>query len=462
VVQGDGTWPNSVFPMLGFPSCHLDFGDVWGRRVMMGISPSTFELRTDEFRDLVRRSREVVLLAAITGAITGLMVRFFELVVSEFAFDVILHGPIWLGAIAPGIGLVLSAILLRTVGNSASSATTDEYLRAFHDPEYPLRPRAFLGRMAAAVTTLGSGGALGLEGPSMYGGSALGAMIQRRLPAAFRGADHRTLLVSGAAAGVAAIFKAPATGAIFALEVPFRDQMARRMLLPALVASASGYLVFVALSDTRPIFTFESETQASFQYRDLAGAVLIGITCAVGARVFSRLIRFAKGFTLRPIAIRVVLSSIILALLFGISRGLTGESLSLGSGYEVIIWLGTDEHALWLLAAVFVIRLLATAATLAGGGVGGLFIPLVVAGAIVGRSVGEIVNPLDPALYVLLGVAAFLGAGYRVPLAAVMFVAETTGQPGFIVPALFAAVAAELVMGEQSITTFQRAPDRPG
>ena len=59
--------------------------------------------------------------------------------------------------------------------------------------------------------------------------------------------------------------------------------------------------------------------------------------------------------------------------------------------------------------------------------------------------VGDIVNPLDPTLYVLLGIAAFLGAGYRVPLAAVMFVAEATGQPGFIVPALFAAVAAELV-----------------
>jgi len=45
-----------------------------------------------------------------------------------------------------------------------------------------------------------------------------------------------------------------------------------------------------------------------------------------------------------------------------------------------------------------------------------------------------------------------------VPLAAVMFVAETTGRPNFIVPALFAAVAAELVMGEQSITTYQRRP----
>ena len=427
----------------------------------MGWRPSTFDIRTEEFRDLVRRSREVVLLAAITGAVTGLFVRFFEYIVVEVVFERIVHGPLWVGAVAPGIGLVLTAILLNTVGNGASPATSDEYLRAFHDPEYPLRLRAFVARMAASITTLGSGGAMGLEGPSMYGGSALGAMIQRRLPKAFKGVDHRTLLVAGAAAGVAAIFKAPATGAIFALEVPFRDQMARRMLLPALVASASGYLVFVALSTTDPIFSFQTDRAATFEYKDLAGAVLIGIFCAVGARSFSRLIRSAKAFTLRPTVIRVPLAGVTLAVLFVISRALTGESLTIGTGYEVIRWLA-EEHALWLLAAVFALRCLATAVTLGGGGVGGLFVPLVVGGAIVGRFVGDLVNPLDPTLYVLLGIAAFLGAGYRVPLAAVMFVAEATGQPGFIVPALFAAVAAELVMGEQSITTFQRSPERAG
>ena len=426
--------------------------------MMLGWRPTSFDIRGAEFRDLFRRSREVVLLAAVTGSITGVVVRFFEYVVVEVAYEHVVDGPLWVGAVAPGIGLALSAILLRTLGKGASSATSDEYLRAFHDPEYPLRARAFMGRMAASVTTLGMGAPMGLEGPSMYGGSALGAMIQRRLPAAFRGADHRTLLVAGAAAGVAAIFKAPATGAIFALEVPFRDQMARRMLLPALVASASGYLVFVALSNVRPIFTFENDGGAAFEYRDLAGAVLIGICCAVGARIFSSLIRYAKGFTLRPIGLRVGLSGVLLVVLFVISRGLTGESLTIGSGYGVIVWL-QQEHTLWLLAAVLVLRCLATATAVAGGGVGGLFIPLVVAGAIVGRGVGDIVNPLDPTLYVLLGMAAFLGAGYRVPLAAVMFVAETTGQPGFIVPALFAAVAAELVMGQQSITTFQRSPE---
>ena len=58
----------------------------------------------------------------------------------------------------------------------------------------------------------------------------------------------------------------------------------------------------------------------------------------------------------------------------------------------------------------------------------------------------------------MVGVAAFLGAGYRVPLAGVMFVAETTGQPGFVVPGLLAAVAAELVMGASSVTPYQRSP----
>lgn len=415
----------------------------------------------------MRRSREVVLLAAVTGALTGLFVRLFERVVIELFFDTLLEADWKWGLVVPSLGLVASALILRSVGAGASPATSDEYLRAFHDSEYPLRWRAFVGRIAAAITTLGSGGAMGLEGPSMYGGSAFGAMIQRRLPASFRGADYRTLLVAGAAAGVAAIFKAPATGAIFALEVPFRDQMARRMLLPALVASASGYLTFVALSSTRPIFVFTDETRVAslFDYVDILAAVMIGIGCALGARLFSKLIRMAKAFTLRPITTRLAVASAMMSAIYLLTRIVTsddwnpanGESLSIGPGYEVIAWLA-EPQALWVLATVLILRMCSTAATLAGGGVGGLFIPLVVGGAIVGRGVGDVFNTLDPTLYVLLGIAAFLGAGYRVPLAAVMFVAETTGQPGFIVPALFASVAADLVMGEVSITSFQRSP----
>jgi CIC family chloride channel protein len=427
--------------------------------MMRALRPESFEVRRDELRRLVRRSREVVLLAALTGVVTGLAVRGFEYLV-EHIFESVLEAPLWLLAIAPAIGFVLAALILRVIGGGASPATSDEYLRAFHDPAYRLRPRYLGARIAAAVATLGSGGALGLEGPSLYGGSALGSLIQRKLPAPFRGSDHRTLLVAGAAAGVAAIFKAPATGAIFALEVPYRDDMARRMLLPALVASATGYLTFVTLADTVPLLSVGEYSIPSFELIDLLGALIVGAACAIGARAFAKLMRIAKGFSLRALPLRLFVSSTMMVGLFFLARELTDLPLSLGTGYEVFNeWLFIENDiAIWLLFTVFLIRSLASAATTAAGGVGGVFIPLVVGGGIVGRMIAEIVHPARAQLYTLLGIAAFLGAGYRVPLAAVMFVAETTGKPNFVVPALFAAVAAELVMGEQSITVFQRRP----
>ena len=107
-------------------------------------------------------------------------------------------------------------------------------------------------------------------------------------------------------------------------------------------------------------------------------------------------------------------------------------------------------------------RCLATAVTVAGGGVGGLFVPLVVAGALLGRLAVGVVGDAHITLFVVIGVAAFLGAGYRVPLAAVMFVAETTGRPGFVVPGLLAAVAAMLVMGRGSVTAYQRGSQPEG
>ena len=93
---------------------------------------------------------------------------------------------------------------------------------------------------------------------------------------------------------------------------------------------------------------------------------------------------------------------------------------------------------------------------MAGGGVGGLFIPLVIQGALVGRAVGGVFDASNDTLFPVVGMAAFLGAGYRVPLAAVVFVAEFTGQPRFVVPGLIAAVTAQLVAGTDSVSAYQR------
>lgn len=95
--------------------------------------------------------------------------------------------------------------------------------------------------------------------------------------------------------------------------------------------------------------------------------------------------------------------------------------------------------------------------TVAGGRAGGLFIPLVIQGALLGRVLGDVLGASATSLFPLIGVAAFLGAGYRVPLAAVMFVAESTGRPGFVVPGLIAAAVAQLPMGAASVSPYQRA-----
>jgi CIC family chloride channel protein len=260
-------------------------------------------------------------------------------------------------------------------------------------------------------------------------------------------------MVAGAAAGVAAIFKAPITGTVFALEVPFRDDTARRMLVPASVASAAGYVVFASINGTAPLFP--TEESPALGWRELGGGLVVGLLCGLAARLFTVVIRKAKQLQARlDPPVRIGAAGALLAAIFAAGHLLTGESLTLGPGYNVVEWLD-GSPSVGLVAAVLVLRTVATAATLAGGGAGGVFIPLVLFGMLTGHVVGGAIDGTAATLFPLVGVAAFLGAGYRTPLAAVVFVAESTGQAGFVVPALLAAAVSQLVMGRASVSPYQ-------
>jgi CIC family chloride channel protein len=409
--------------------------------------------RRDQIRRVVEKSAQVVVVAGLVGGLTGFGVAGFERIVVNGLLDNIDDLPLWMVAVAPMVGLLLARAALALIGRGMSPATSDEYLRSFHDPGVDLSIRALAARISASIATLGFGGAMGLEGPSLYLGATIGSQTQRRLPRLFHDADRRLLMVAGAAAGVAAIFKAPATGAIFAIEVPYQDELARRMLLPALVSAATGYLAFVAIDGTDRLFPIAGEP--NFNFRDLVGALALGVAAGLAARAFAASVMKAKELAESPSIIRPLLAGALLAGIFAITRLSTGESLTFGPGYNTISWALDPSHGSWLVLLVLVLRCAATTATVGGGGAGGLFIPLVVGGALTGRVVGGAVQSLNTTLFVVIGVAAFLGAGYRVPLAAVMFVAETTGRPGFVVPGLLAAVAAELTMGRSSITAYQ-------
>ncbi|HSO95456.1 MAG TPA: chloride channel protein [Acidimicrobiia bacterium] len=407
--------------------------------------------RRDELRSLMGRLRGVVFWSAVTGLLTGLIVTGFEHLVLDATLAHVLGLPVWATALVPLGGLVVALVVLRVVGGGTSPATSDAYLQAFHG-QADLGWRPSVARLLASVATIGSGGAMGLEGPAQYAGAAVGQGLEATLGPRVV-SQRRSLLVAGAAAGVGAIFKAPATGAVFALESPYQDDLARRMLLPALIGAATGYLILVSFDGTTPLLTVHGSPP--FSGVDLAGAIALGCLAGIGARVFAALLRVAKRVATRgPALPRVVVSGVTLGGLFLAGRALTGRDLVIGPGYDAVRWSISNHPELLVLVAVLGLRCLATAVTVGGGGAGGLFIPLVVAGALLGQAFDTVVGGAT-GLFPILGVAAFLGAGYRVPLAAVMFVAEATGRPGFIVPALLAAVAGELVMGRSSVTEYQ-------
>ncbi|HWJ64314.1 MAG TPA: chloride channel protein [Acidimicrobiales bacterium] len=406
-----------------------------------------------ELRTLALRSREVVVLAALVGFGTGLGVAVFDRIVAVEMLDRLLAGPAWLIAVAPVAGLLLSTAILKA-GGGLTPSTSDEYIANVHlDSDLELPPLPW--RLAAAVASLGSGVPGGLEGPSIYLGAGLGTAVQAWFRRAFGPTAAKTLMIAGAAAGVAAIFKAPATGAVFALEVPYRDDLARHQLVPSLVGAASGYLAFVALNGTQPLL--EVIGRAPFDVRDLLGAVALGIGTGLIIRSYAAALRRAKSFRsqVSPWA-AAALGGVVVAGAALAGRSLTGEWVGLTPGYDVIVWAAEPGHGLGLLLLVLGIRLVGTVASVAGGGVIGLFVPLVVAGALIGQFAGGLLDAPNSTLFVVIGVAAALGAGYRVPLAAIVFVAEATGRPDFLVPGLFAAVAADLIMGTSSVTDYQR------
>ncbi len=401
------------------------------------------------------------------GLITGAMVAVVALVAEKVLLAEVLEAELWQQALAPGVGLLVAILVLRwaDAGKPLSPSTSEEYIRAYHSRTPVVRLLQLPFRLTAGIATVGMGGAVGLEGPSVYAGATAGMSVQGRLGWLFREKDGKALLVAGAAAGVAAIFQAPATGVLFALESPYKGDLGRRALLPSLISSAVSYLTYIVITGLEEApFDVRLDDVAgvvSFGSAELAGAVLVGALCGLGAIVFSRVVIVAKAISastawwLRWLGGAVVLGGLVV-----LSDVVFERPLSLGPTAEgaILRWILNPNESLWVLGLLLVVRMLATSTVLASGGVGGVFIPMAVFGLIVGRIVGAWID-LEPgalAFFPYIGVAAFLAAGYRTPLAAVMFVAESTGAAQFVVPGLIAVAVTQVVMGNSSVSAYQR------
>lgn len=396
----------------------------------------------------------VLALSLLVGVLAGAAVAALEQVVGLWLLDRTLRLPGWPRGLVPAVGLVVAWAALRWLGRGASPATADEYLHSYHDLDGAVVADVAPAKLVATAATLGSGASLGFEGPAIYLGSLVGGIVGHRMRRLIGPGDRRTLLVAGAAAGVAAIFKTPATGAVFALEVPYHDDTASHAIGPAIIGAAAGYVTFAVFFGFGRLFPIAGSAPIGVDH--LLGAVGLGLAAGLGARGFAHCVRWAKSINARVApSVRIGVAGAVLAGLSWLTWSVFDAPLSMGTGASAILWASAPGRAVGLLVLLVVVRLVGTTVSLGGGGAGGVFIPLFAEGWLLGAILAVLLHD-QSLLYPAIGAAAFLGAGYRVPIAAVVFVAESTGRPGFIVPALVATAVAMLAMGSWSVTPFQR------
>ena len=407
-------------------------------------------------------SIRILPLCVVLGLAAGLAVAAIRVV----AYDVMWgHIPQHVDVVGvfPVIGLLLSGLLLQFVASRPGVHDTEAYIDSAHsgvvDP-----PRTALAKVASALFTVGMGGAAGLEGPSMYIGSVLGGWLR---PFAVRlGARDaqavKSLVVAGAAAGISAVFKAPLTGLIFALEVPYTDDFAKDSLVPALVASVSGYLAIVAVLGPEPLFPVNRALAPSLSTTGLA--LVLGVLLGLIARGLSLALLASERAVERlgvSLWIRTLGGGVICGVLGVITLRVFGSPLALGSGYDIINGSSAGLFLGWAAALLLVLRGGAVLATIGSGAAGGTFIPFMSLGAAAG-GMFEGFAPGSGALFPIIGMAAFLAAANATPVAAAVFIAESTGSAGYVIPGLVAATVAYLVSGRQSISRNQRPSRREG
>src|SRR5262249_15953608 len=151
----------------------------------------------------------------------------------------------------------------------------------------------------------------------------------------------------------------------FALEVPFQEGFAGRYLMPAGIASAVSYLVFVAIAGTEPLFAVSGAPP--FSWSDLLGAACGGVVVGIGAPLF--VVGLPRAATVRAHLnpfVRAAVAGLLLAVYALVSNHLFDRPLSLGPGYNSITWALNPDRTVALVVALLALRTLATLTTVGG------------------------------------------------------------------------------------------------
>jgi len=402
-----------------------------------------------EIRSLIHKW---ILIPVIIGAAIGLaeaaFVEFYDIIWDE-SYPYLLTPAIFV--VIP-LGLLTAYSIITILGKSSPGSTTHEVLRRFHYEDGRGDARNSITSPISSAITMGMGGSAGLEGPSLSIGGSISYRLSNLL--GVKGNDARILFLAGAGAALGAVLKAPLTGILFAIEVPYRQDLEHHVFLPAIPMAVISYLTYIAILGRTPIFQFTSSTLFPTDL-ELIFSVVEGLFLGGLALAFVYAYKYAQKFAPSSFSTRGLLTVICAGFLVAFIGYF--EPMTLGVGYSTISASinATSLNGIWKYGAIFILvlvfaKIITTSTTLNGGGSGGLFIPSIFIGAVASVGFMKALGLPFSAILVAAGAAAMVAATNKTMLAAVAFVAETM-TPAAIIPALLAAATAYILTGNKGL-----------
>lgn len=352
----------------------------------------------------------------------------------------------WMLFLVPAIGGLFSGLLVYTFAPEAEGHGTDAVVDAFHRMRGIIRARVPLIKTLASALTIGSGGSAGREGPIAQIGAGFGSALATWLKASDR--ERRLLMLAGAAGGLGAVFRAPLGGAFFVAEVLYRDtEIESSALVPAFVGSIMAYSVYCAV--TRHWGAIFTVPQLNFNHPlELVFYAVLGLICALVGVVHVKFFYGVRDHVFRPLPIPKHFKPAIGGLLVGAIGYFLPQVLGMGYGWAQLAIDGQLPLRLALL--IVIMKIVATGLTIGSGGSGGVFAPSMVIGACLGGTIGTLLHAwmpgvaLQPAAYVLVGMAGFFAGVSKAPIATLIMISEMATGYGLLTPLMLTTGVAYL------------------
>lgn len=348
--------------------------------------------------------------------------------------------PMWHRAIIPVIGGLLAGATLLLVKRQFVSSKAADYLEAVRVGDGRIGFRASILKSIGSLFTIASGGSIGREGSmvqlSAMVGSRLGLLARAPVP------RLRLMVACGVAAGIAAAYNTPISGALFAAEIVL-GSMSMESFGPLVISSVVSNATLHGVMHIGSVYQLPHLVFASNW--ELILYVLLGVLFGHLAPVFMALLDYFRAEFVKlklPLYWQLAAGGAIVGAISVFVPQVWGN------GYSVVSHILQGNLFGWLLLGILAAKVVATAATVGSGGVGGVLTPSLFIGAAVGTLVGEGLHALMPgavsmpAAYGVIGMGAFLAATTQAPLTSMLMIFEMTLDYQVVLPLMLACVTA--------------------